>query len=384
MVLVERDTLPRSKPCGELVTPRGVAGLAALGLGVDQLGHRLDHIRLTYADVGERLRRRSTSVAWPGGLTARVVPREQLDAALVERAVALGAELRDGHTAVAPIVERGFVRGAGVRDQHGRLSEVRATYTLVADGANSRFGRALGTFREPTWPHALAHRARYRSALHTATEAELLLGLRDRGTPVTGYAWMYPRGDGTVNVGVTIVSTSPSFRVINPARLLDAIVTEHRAAWRLEGDPVEPPAGGRVPMGASVGPQAGPTYLVAGDAAGMANPLGGTGIEYALDTGRIAGEVLGEAIDGGSATALQRYPRLLDATHGTYFQVGRLALRLFGNPQISTRTARLATNRHVAADAFVRLAANQLRPGWGIAESLYALARTITTIAPSA
>ncbi len=384
VVVVERERLPRTKPCGELLTPRGVALVEALGLDPAALGHRLDHVRLTFDGSGPRPRRRSTSVPWPSGTHAFVTPRERLDGELAGRAVALGAELLDGHTAVDPIVERGFVRGARVNTPDAATREIRATYTLVADGANSRFGRTLGTFREPTWPHALAHRARYRSALHDATECELVLGLRDRGIPVTGYAWMYPRGDGTVNVGVIVLSTSPSFQVINPARLLDAVVAEHGAGWRLDGSPVEPPAGGRVPMGASVGPQAGPTYLVAGDAAGMANPLGGTGMDYALDTGRIAAAVLGEALTTGSATALQRYPRLLDDTHGTYFQVGRLAARLFGNPQLSMRASRLAAARRPAAEAFLRLSANQLRPGWGLAEAAYRAGRAIAAVAPSA
>ncbi|HWL43398.1 MAG TPA: geranylgeranyl reductase family protein [Ilumatobacter sp.] len=384
VVVVERDRLPRPKPCGELLTPRCLELVDALGLDADTLGHRLDHVRLTFDEAGERPRRRSTSVPWPSGTHARVAPREQFDGALAARAVALGVELRDGHTAVEPIVERGFVRGARVTGPDDSAHDVRATYTLVADGARSRFGRALGTFREPSWPHALAHRARYRSAIHDASEAELVLGLRDRGTPVTGYASMFPRGDGTVNVGVMVLSSSPSFQVINPARLLDEVVAEHADGWRLDGPPVDAPAGGRLPLGASVGPQAGPTYLVAGDAAGMANPLGGTGIEYALATGRAAAEVLGEAITTGSATALQRYPRLLDDTHGTYFQVGRLAVRLFGNPQLSTRVGRLAASRHTTAEAFLRLATNQLRPGWGLAETMYRTGRALTKIAPSA
>jgi geranylgeranyl reductase family protein len=385
VVVVERDRFPRTKPCGELLTPRAVAAVRALGIDVDALGHRIDQVRLTFNDTDSRSRRRSTSATWPGGTHAVVVPRDRLDAELIRCATQLGAELRDRHTAVDPIVNRGFVRGARVLDPNGATVELKAAYTLVADGANSRFGRALGTFREPTWPHALAYRTRYGSALHTAAEAELVLGLRDHaGVPVTGYAWMYPRGDGTVNVGVMVLSTSPSFQVINPVRLLDAVVAEHADAWRLDAQPADPPAGGRMPMGASVGPLGGPTYLVAGDAAGMANPLSGTGIEYALDTGRIAALVLDEALTTGSAAALQRYPRLVDTTHGTYFKVGRLACRLFGNPQVNMRAARLAAARRPAAEALLRLAANQLRPGWGAAEALYRAGRAVAAVAPSA
>lgn len=383
VALVERDRVPRAKPCGELLLPRAVDAAAALGVPAEPLGHRIAQLRITHAG-GDGARRRASAAEWPTGSVAFVAPRDRFDTALVDRAVAAGTELFAEHTAVAPIVNRGFVRGARVAGPSGTV-ELAAAYTLVADGANSRFGRALGTFREPTWPHALAHRARYPSALHAATEAELVVGLRDHaGVPVTGYAWMFPRGDGTVNIGVTVLSTSASFQVINPVRLLDAVVAEFTDEWRLEGEPVEPPAGGRIPMGASVGPLAGPTYLVAGDAGGMANPISATGIEYALDTGMLAAEVLTEALATGSAAALQRYPRMLEDRHGTYFKVGRLACRLVGNPTVNRRAARIASARRASADAFVRLAANQLRPGWGGAELLYRAGRAIAKVAPSA
>ena len=377
VVIVERERFPRAKPCGELIIPRGVAALAELG--VDPPGHRIAHVRLTHG-------KRSTSTVWPDGAHAVVVPREVLDAALVDRAREFGAELLDGHTAVAPIVNRGFVRGARVTRPDGTTVDIEATYTLVADGANSRFGRALGTFRQPDWTHATVHRARYRSALHDAAEVELLVDLRDPAcTPITGYAFMFPRGDGTVNVGLVAMSTSPSYRVLNPPRLLDAVVAEHGAAWHLDPQPVEAGAGGRLPLGASVGPAAGPTYLVVGDAAGAGNPLSGAGIDQAIDTGRLAGTVLATALESGSASELQRYPRLLDERYGTYFQVGRLTSRLIGRPSVNVRATRLVASRRPAADALLRIAANQLRPGgWGLAEAAYRTGRTIALVAPNA
>ena len=385
VTILERAALPRQKVCGDLLTPRAVRALAQIGIENDALApfHRVEHVRLTSGD-------KSTSTRWPSHESipryGLIAPRDQVDQLMIDAAIAAGAMVLDGHEATAPIVERGFVRGAHVTDSAGSSSKIRAGFTVVADGANSRFGRSLGTFRQPTWPYALAHRAVYRSAIHGVSEIELVVDLSDKaGTQITGYGWMFPRGDGTVNVGVSMTSTSPSFRVVNPAHLLEQFVAEHANRWHLDLDPVESPAGGRIPMGNSVGPAAGPTYLLVGDAGGAANPLSGAGIEYALETGLLAGEVLDEALRTGSAAALQRYPKLLEDRYGAYYKVGRLASRMLGRPSVTRRVANLAASRPRLADAFIRISSNELRSNHtGTAELAYRLGHTISLIAPDA
>ena len=142
---------------------------------------------------------------------------------------------------------------------------------------------------------------------------------------------MFPLGDGTVNVGIGVVSTSKEFRAINTTHQLEHFATDIAERWRIDpGTPLGAPASGRVPMGGSVGPTAGPTWLVIGDAAGSANPFVGAGIEYAYETGRIAGDVLDEALRENNATVLQRYPAVLAENYGTYFKIGRLFDRFVG------------------------------------------------------
>jgi geranylgeranyl reductase family protein len=381
VVIIERGERGRSKSCGGLVTPRAVAAIDRLGIrSLDQF-HKIDHVRLTS-------QRDSTVVSWPTheayGQSAYVVARTDFDQLVVDTATAAGSRFLGGHEAIRPIVERGFVRGAHIRRPDGSNFELRTAYTIVADGANSGFGRALGTFRAPTWPQAVAHRAIFRSESHAAHEIELVLDLRDRiGTPITGHGWMFPRGDGTANVGVLIMSTSPSFRVINPAALLERFVSDHGSKWGLEDGPLMLPAGGRIPLGNSVGPQSGPTYLLVGDAAGAANPMSGAGIEYALETGALAGDVLSDALASGSADALQEYPKLLEDRYGTYYKVGRVANRIMGSPRLVQRVAGAASQRSHVADAIVRLASNELRDGrGGSAELIYRIARSLSLITP--
>ena len=57
-------------------------------------------------------------------------------------------------------------------------------------------------------------------------------------------------------------------------------------------------------MAFSVGPHSGPTWLITGDAGGAINPFNGEGIAYAYETGRMAADVLDEALAPGSGLVL--------------------------------------------------------------------------------
>jgi flavin-dependent dehydrogenase len=378
----------RGVPIGEpdvLLTPRTVVAARRLGVELSESFHTVERIRLSSFETDQ-----SIAVEWP---TTRdisdpgvIAPRDAFVEQLVDLARSVGVQILAGCEALAPIIDRGFVRGASVRDHAARVREVRAAYTVVADGPNSTFGRLLGTFREPTWPFAVAEAAGFESPHDNAPEIEIVLGLTDRiGTPVVGYGWMFPTGSRSVSVGIVLNSTSPSFQVTNPVHLLERFVERRRTHWQLGDEPLRRAAGGRIPMGASVGPLAGPTYLIIGDAAGAANPLTGMGIETALETGIMAGDVIGEAFDEDSATVLQQYPKLIDDRFGSYYKTGRLTARLLGQPAAATKVFEAMTTRRSVADGALRIATQHLRGArGGRPEFVYRLARTISTFAPDA
>ena len=81
--------------------------------------------------------------------------------------VKAGATLRSGTEAVEPLVEDGLVRGAVLHDKDDDThAEVRARYLVVADGSNSRFGRALGAARDRSYPMGMAVRGYFESPRH--------------------------------------------------------------------------------------------------------------------------------------------------------------------------------------------------------------------------
>ena len=318
--------------------------------------------------------------------------RDVLDAHLRARAIDAGATVLMGHEATSPLVERGFVRGANLAvsadldDAAPKAAEVTSRFVVVADGANSSFGRALGTTRHRHWPYGIATRTYFASPRHDESWIETELGIPDAaGNPIAGYGWVIPVGDGTVNVGVGLLSTYRDVRGVNALKLLDAFAQHVADRWQF--DPavkLKAPTRFRVPLGGSVGPKMGPTFLVAGDAAGSASPFNGDGVDAALMSGRLAAEVLDEALTTGNSTTLQRYPTMLANQTGQYQKVGRLTARFLGRPMILRSALRLGLGSDRIAGAALRIATNELRADQrGGAERAYAVASAISKFAPN-
>jgi menaquinone-9 beta-reductase len=385
VTIVERKRFPREKTCGDALTPRAVHQLNEMGLG-DQLArfHRYHGLRAT--GMGRQL-----ELQWPSHPIypqhGYVVRRRELDTMVARNAVAAGAILLEGHEALQPIVDRGFVRGAVVQPTVGEPVEIRARYVVVADGANSRFGRSLGTFRTRGWPYGTAIRTYWETPRHAEPWIESALDVKDRnGNPLPGYGWIFPVGDGTANIGVGLLSTFREFKSVNTTHLLDAYA--HQVADRWEINPEQPeckPTSGRVPMGGSVGPKAGPSYLVIGDAAGSVNPFNGEGIDYAYETASMAAQVLHEALEAGDPTMLQHYPSLLDDEYGEYFKVARLFARVIGRPALMRELTRVGMHSRTLMEWVLRIMANLLRPDeLGPAEAAYKAAAKLVKLAPNA
>lgn len=385
VVIVERKTFPRDKTCGDGLTPRAVHQLDLMGLTASLSNfHRYNGLRAT--GIGREL-----ELTWPSHPVypqhGYVVRRRELDTMVAENAVAAGATLLQGHEAVSPIVERGLVRGARVKRKDGALIDIEADYTVVADGANSRFGRALGTARNRDWPYGTAIRTYWETPRHADPWIESALDVKDRnGNPMPGYGWIFPVGDGTINIGVGLLSTFRDFTSVNTTHLLNAYAHQIADRWQIDPEqPTQRATSGRIPMGGSVGPQAGPTYLVVGDAAGSVNPFNGEGIDYAYETAKLAADVLHEALVDGNAAVLQQYPKLLDEEYGEYFKVARLFARIIGRPLLMRELTRAGMHSRTLMEWVLRIMANLLRPDeLGPAEAAYKAAAKLAKLAPSA
>src|SRR5256714_14354775 len=95
--------------------------------------------------------------------------------------------------------------------------------------------------------------------------------------------------------------------------------------------PPLPPA--PIPMAMNRRPLAVPGMLLVGDAGGLANPFNGEGIAYAIETGELAAELLGDALARNRPAVAQMYPTLIRQRYGRYYSIGTNWVRMIGHPQ---------------------------------------------------
>jgi geranylgeranyl reductase family protein len=387
VLVVEKKHFPRVKTCGDGLTPRSVRQLQEMGLGEElSRHHRYDGLR-ALAFGKELLLRWPEHPAYPS--YGYVVTRADLDALVIARAEKAGATLWQGAEAVAPLGADaacgGPAGGALVLDRDGGgHSEVRARYVVVADGANSRFGRALGANRDRSVPLGMAIRGYYESPRHAESFIESHLDIRDSsGNVIPGYGWIFPLGDGRVNVGVGVLSTFDRWKQLNTTKLMDAFVGWAPPSWCLSPETsLGAPTGGRLPMGLSVGPRVGPDYLLTGDAGGSVNPFNGEGIAYGYETGRLAAATLGEAIVAGDPRLLASYEDRLGEIYGLYYKIGSAFMKLMGRGDLMRRVVNTGMYSRTLMEWILRIMSNLVRDDeLGPAEAAY---RAVAAIASRA
>ena len=397
VALVEKKVFPREKTCGDGLTPRSVRQIADMGIEGSLAGaHRYTGLRANaYGKV--------LDLPWPDHPTfpsyGYIITRHDLDAIVNERAAKAGATVWQGTEAIEPILDAA-VRADGPGDEHplpscvgavvkqkatGATRAVQARYVVVADGANSRFGRALGTVRDRNQPMGMALRGYYASPGHDQPFIESHLDIRDAdGQVVPGYGWIFPLGDGRVNVGVGLLSTDRRWKGVNTSTLMDHFVAWAPKEWELSpSTSLGQPTGGKLPMGLSVGPRVGTTTLVVGDAAGTINPFNGEGISYGYESGRLAAASLGEALSGGGPEALRRYETRLEDAWGLYYRVARAFIRVISHPELMHLCVGTGMYSESLMSWILRIMANLLRPDeLGPAEAAYRALALIARMVP--
>jgi menaquinone-9 beta-reductase len=153
-----------------------------------------------------------------------------------------------------------------------------------------------------------------------------------------GYGWIFPMGEGRINVGVGILSSYKGWQQVNTAHLMEAFMRALPRSWDLpEISSLRQSGqlkGWRLPMGFAVWPPWRPGAMACGDAAGLVNPFNGEGISEAIESGVLSAEVALEALSNGGPRDLSAYEGRLDELWGPYYRLGRTFVRIIGKPRL--------------------------------------------------
>jgi geranylgeranyl reductase family protein len=338
VALADRFCFPRDKACGDLVGPRGLQTLHELGLP-EPAGPALGDM-LVVGPTGRRVRLPCFSgTTYPGRAVA--VPRRSFDATLRTAALEAGAEAVSGR-AQLPLEHRGRIGGFRCGDV-----VVRADVVIGADGATSRVGEVAGLV-DPArvlWAFAVRSYADQDPAYRVDLPC-IVWWEPEPKRMLPGYGWVFPGQDGQVNLGLGVGTLADRRQGAQAARRMEGF----RARLHELGLAPPPSAGSHAKGGQVLGgwlklgivgttPAKG-NVLLAGDAAGLVNPLQGEGIARAMASGRAAAE----AVIAGPAGAAARYRDELARRHRAYEPMAASAHRaMVEHLRVTSALTRLLT-----------------------------------------
>jgi len=287
VMLIDRQTFPRDKVCGDFVGPAALLELKQLGITDLDAYKRTNKIRhaTLYLDGKELITQSLPRVAnLP--VNARVITRMMLDHWILEAARKAGAQILEGHKVIgfeidSDGVEISLQGAAGART-------LRTKLLIGADGSSSTVARLMRGSGASNEDRIIAVRAYFEGIEGPADEADLYF----TGKSFPGYYWLFPTGKKSANVGVGMVLETLPPADNHLRDLLSELIEKDSALKK------------RLKNARMVGKVVGwplTTYnpglkitddriMLIGDAAGLINPLNGEGIQYALLSGKWAAE----------------------------------------------------------------------------------------------
>lgn len=282
VVLLDREGFPRPKTCGSGLSPNALKVIEKLGLmsEVKAAGYHINAVRIVTPGGREMVIQSDAA--------AIVCLREVFDHLLVKRAQALGVTLKTPFRADALLKEGDRV--VGVRSFEGE--ELRAKVVLCADGANSIFSvdprpkRSISTLMG--WWENFEFEPHRLDMIFDRSVAPL-------------YGWMFPEGNGRVNIGICIdgQDASGAKTTKNLRETFQQFLRTHYAKQLETAKPVGRWKGHPIVYTTWIGHMTRPGALYLGEAARLTHNATGEGISQAMESGVLAAEACAKVLRQG-------------------------------------------------------------------------------------
>jgi menaquinone-9 beta-reductase len=373
VLVLDRARFPRPKACSEYLSPEASRVLASMGA--------LEDVEQSGAAHLAGMRVRAPNGTWMRGQFAAghgfrafrdcglALPRERLDAILLDCARRAGARVEEGTRVVDLEQDRaGRVVGVHALTRSGSVTR-RAHVVVGADGLRSIVARRLGLARVGRWPRRVALVARYRGVDGVGDEGEMHVE-RD------GYAGLADVGHGVTNVAVVVPARrGREIAAAGPARFVEAwLGTRRQLAPRFAHAERVTPILATGPFASHARRAWAPGAALVGDAADFFDPFTGEGIYAALRGGEmLASHLLGAGSVADRAAVddvVRGYDRARRDEFGGKWIVERLIGTAVASRFLMNRAARALAARRDLADLLVGVtgdfvpAREVLRPGF--------------------
>ncbi len=292
-LLLEKESFPRDKICGDAISGKSMTILQELGL-LDEVqklpGALIESILFGspasyFTQIGLMGDKRK---GVPSGL---VIRREIFDTFLFNKASETCDTLQNFKVRDIEI-DDDSVKVSGV-DSSGGNRAFSGRIAIGADGFNSIIARKMGLYRHEPEHWVVALRQYWRNVEMTGDCIEI----HYTKTTQPGYFWIFPLENGMANVGVGMLHKTIKEKNIDLKDVLKQTINSQDFAARFKNaEKLEEPRGWNLPVGSTHRINHGKRFMLLGDAAGLIDPFTGEGIGNALFSAKYAVETAAAAI----------------------------------------------------------------------------------------
>ena len=328
-LLLDKSIFPRDKICGDALSGKSVKILEELDLlqDLDKLDGAIVN-RIIFGNpnhsecelhLNKSLNKRHISHGF-------VIPRKIFDNYLFKKASDV-SNVVSGFNVEDLIYNKSQVVGVKGKSIHGEQKKYFGNIVLGADGPYSIVSRKSGLYNSDMNYTAVGLRCYYENVEDLTDQIEL----HYVNETIPGYFWIFPAGNKKANIGVGLLKSRAKKKKYNLQQIMKQVINSKNFKYRFKNsNALEKPKGWNLPFGNTKRGNHGNGFLLLGDAAGLVDPFTGEGIGNAMESGKIAADIVLKAkkLNNFSNQILSEYDKVLWEYLGSELKTSTLLLKL--------------------------------------------------------